>query len=236
MQARREDLIDMKESKERIAEQPAAKQEKKKWPVVVGIVAVVLVVAGVGGWTWHEQPSFCGAICHTPMDGYLETYEATAGQPATDAYGVEVSNASAMMVVGHKDAGVTCLECHEANMGQQVSEGVNWVSGNYYYPLDERSLEDLTSAVGNDDPDSFCLKSGCHDGLGIYTRDDLVQSTAYMARNPHDQSQHGQLECSDCHKAHRASTISCSECHSDAAAELPDGWVGADVAADEVDF
>ena len=35
------------------------------------IIVVVLGAAGVGFWTWHETPSFCGAICHSPMDSYL---------------------------------------------------------------------------------------------------------------------------------------------------------------------
>ena len=46
--------------------EPAAQKKKKKWPIVVGVVVAVLVVAGAGFWVWHEQPSFCNAICHTP--------------------------------------------------------------------------------------------------------------------------------------------------------------------------
>ncbi|MDU1389817.1 MAG: salivary glue protein Sgs-3, partial [Eggerthella sp.] len=42
----------------------------RKWPIVVGVVVVVLIAAGAGFWVWHEQPSFCAAICHTPMDEY----------------------------------------------------------------------------------------------------------------------------------------------------------------------
>ena len=54
--------------------EPAAQKKKKKWPIVVGVVVAVLVVAGAGFWVWHEQPSFCNAICHSPMDKYVETY------------------------------------------------------------------------------------------------------------------------------------------------------------------
>ena len=50
-----------------------AKNGKKKWPIVVGVVAVVLVAAGAGFFVWHEQPSFCNAICHTPMDGIVKS-------------------------------------------------------------------------------------------------------------------------------------------------------------------
>ena len=36
---------------------------------IVGVVvAVVLVCAGGGFYVWHNQPSFCNAICHEPMD------------------------------------------------------------------------------------------------------------------------------------------------------------------------
>ena len=59
--------------------EPAAQKKKKKWPIVVGVVVAVLVVAGAGFWVWHEQPSFCNAICHSPMDKYVETYG--AGDP-----------------------------------------------------------------------------------------------------------------------------------------------------------
>ncbi|WP_314039437.1 cytochrome c3 family protein [Slackia exigua] len=44
------------------------------------------------------------------------------------------------------------------------------------------------------------------------------------SRNPHV-AQHEQAECSDCHKAHRASSNACSECHNDT--PIPDGWVTA---------
>ncbi len=82
--------------------EPAAQKKKKKWPIVVGVVVAVLVVAGAGFWVWHEQPSFCNAICHTPMDAYLPTYEAEPGQAATDVWGNEVANASGMMAAVHR--------------------------------------------------------------------------------------------------------------------------------------
>ena len=39
------------------------------------VVVAVAIIAGAGLWVWHEQPSFCAAICHVPMDPYLETYD-----------------------------------------------------------------------------------------------------------------------------------------------------------------
>ena len=46
---------------------PSAKKRTRKWPIVVGVVVVVLVAAGAGFLVWHEQPGFCNAICHSPM-------------------------------------------------------------------------------------------------------------------------------------------------------------------------
>ena len=63
---------------------PSPKRGRRKVTAVVATVAVVLVAAGAGFMVWHDQPSFCNAICHTPMDGYLTTYESTPGEAATD--------------------------------------------------------------------------------------------------------------------------------------------------------
>lgn len=196
----------------------APKKKGKKWPIVVGVVVVVLIAAGAGFWVWHEQPSFCNAICHTPMDPYLPTFEAEPGQPATDKYGNEVQNASAMLAPMHRVAGKTCLSCHIPVISEQVGEVTAWVSGNYTYPLEERDTTKLVEASGVK-PDEFCLNESCHN----MTRDDLTKATAGMGkRNPH-LAQHGERACTDCHKSHRASVNACTQCHSDA--PVPDGWL-----------
>lgn len=53
--------------------------KSRKWPIIAAVVAVVAAVAGGGFWVWHEQPSFCNAICHTPMDPYLAAFEQEPG-------------------------------------------------------------------------------------------------------------------------------------------------------------
>ena len=211
-----------------------AKKGKKKWPVVVGVVAVVIVAAGAGFWVWHEQPSFCAAICHTPMDAYLETYD--SGN--YDKYGNELTSEdqkNSMMAYLHKtEAGTTCLGCHQPVITEQVTEGMNWISGNYEVAgenkqgetvLETRDISELVAARGAED-DEFCLNSGCHtnaDG-SVMTRDDLVALTADLSstRNPHV-AQHGEYSCTQCHKGHAQSVNYCSSCHSDA--PIPEGWL-----------
>lgn len=202
----------------------APKKKGKKWPIVVGVVVVVLIAAGAGFFVWHEQPSFCNAICHTPMDPYLPTYEAEPGQPATDKWGNDVKDASSMLAPVHRAAGKTCMDCHVPTIGEQLSEGASWVTGNYYYPLEERDTEQLVAARGIE-PDQFCLNEACHN----MTRDDLIKATADKGKyNPHV-AQHGERACSDCHKAHRASVNACTQCHP--SAYVPDGWLTAEEAS-----
>ena len=66
---------DIKEETPEVAPEtsPAPKKKKNKL-AIVGIVVGVIVVLGIGLFVWHEQPSFCNAICHTPMDAYGDTY------------------------------------------------------------------------------------------------------------------------------------------------------------------
>ena len=214
-----------------------AGEKRKRLGITLGCIAAVLVVAGAGFMVWHEQPSFCNAICHTPMDGYLETYEAEPGQAATDKWGNQVADASGMLSAVHRtnDSNATCLSCHQPVISEQVSEGLSWASGSYTLmatdgnpagELTERGTSQLTEARGVAG-DEFCLNKDCHN----LTREDLTALTevesdnpAVIIRNPHSW-QHGQQACSDCHKAHRASVLTCTQCHADM--ELPEGWISA---------
>lgn len=196
----------------------------KKWPIVVGTVALVFVVAGMGFWVWHEQPSFCAAICHTPMDPYVETYDQPLGEAGVDKWGNEVVDTSSMLSVAHKASGKTCLDCHVPTLGEQMAEGASWVTGGYGVPLQEATLADLGAARGVAS-DEFCLNESCHN----LTRDDLANATAGMTRNPH-LAYHGDISCDSCHKAHRASVNYCTQCHADA--ETPAGWLTAKESTD----
>lgn len=220
---------DKAQTADNVSSADTPEKKRKKWPVVVGIVVVVLVVAGCGMWVWHSQPSFCNAFCHTPMDEYVQTYEEPSGQPGTDKWGNDVSNTDAMLAVTHKDAGDNCLSCHVPSMSQQINEVGEEITGNYYYPLDEVSGEDLQSNSGHDGGgDAFCLRSGCHNSLtgdgSDLTRDKLTELTSDRQFNPH-RWQHGQIACTQCHKSHRASVYYCTQCHAEAESDMPDGWV-----------
>ena len=197
---------------------PSPKRKGRRAAIAAVVVATVLVVAGAGLWVWHEQPSFCGAICHTPMDNYLATYEAPLGQAATDKWGNAVADSSSMLAAVHAAEGDTCMDCHIPTLSEQVGEGVAWVAGNYEFLLLERNAGDLTEASGRAN-DELCLNESCHN----LTREDLVEKTADMGTyNPHD-PHHMELDCTTCHKAHRASVMYCTQCH--AQAEVPEGWI-----------
>ncbi len=212
---------------------PAPKKKKNKL-AIVGIVVGIVVVLGIGLFVWHEQPSFCNAICHTPMDAYGATYL----EGNVDKYGNSLTEQEslAMMSYDHKvKAGTTCMGCHVPVLGQQVSEAMHWITGNYTIEgenqlkqalLEERSLNDLVAAWGGKSGDEFCLKSGCHvnDDGSVMTRADLLNKTADLSKdyNPHKE-EHGEIACGQCHKGHSQSTNYCTQCHTEA--PVPDGWV-----------
>lgn len=194
----------------------------RKAKVALVVCAAIVAVGGVGFMIWHEQPSFCNAICHAPQDPLNATYEASSGEPGEDKWGNPVEDMGDLLVVAHKEeGGLTCLDCHEPTLTQQLSEGLLWVTGNYDYPLDERTLTDLNHYLKADDPNEFCLNEACHN----VTYDDLAALTeSYGEYNPHvTEARHQQLECGDCHKSHRQSVNACSRCHDEAS--IPDGWL-----------
>ncbi len=206
---------------------PQKPSRPKRRGLIIGVVCAVVVVAGAGFWVWHEQPSFCNAICHAPQDPINETYDGVTGQAGYDKWGNPVADMGDLLVVQHKEADLTCLSCHEPTLGQQITEGIHWVAGSYEYPLNERSLSDLNHYLQKDDPAAFCLNESCHN----MERADLVAATSNLGeRNPHKtMPRHEEMECSDCHKSHRQSVNACTRCHDDA--YVPDGWLNAQEAA-----
>ena len=159
---------------EQAAAEPAAKKGKKRLPVILGVIVVVIAIAGIGFWKWHEQPTFCNAICHN-MDAFVETYYEEPGAAATDKWGNEVTNSNAMLAVTHAESNVNCLGCHVPSIGQQIHEGMEYVTGAYEMPLKEKSLSELLEGRGEqaDSSDQFCLREGCHE---MITREVLTEA------------------------------------------------------------
>ena len=202
------------ETAQSVEKEPAPKKKSNK-AVIIGAIVAIVALVGFGFYQWHETPEFCVSICHTPMDkAYLDTLYANPYEPATDKWGNEVAKADAMLASKHGAMGKRCMACHEPAIEEQVTEGIEWIQGNYYNPLSERDLARLVFYRGAGETE-FCLNAACHD----ITKTGLTDETANFARNPH----HNEYTCSDCHKAHRASVMICSQCHEDA--EVPVGWL-----------
>ena len=85
-----------------------------------------------------------------------------------------------MLASYHGSMGKRCIDCHIPAIQEQVTEGLEWVQGNYYNPLSERDLARLVFYRGVGETE-FCLNAGCHNT----TKDGLTDVTSNMARNPH---------------------------------------------------
>ena len=232
------------EGMEQVAAESAVKAKakaKKKWPVVLGVVAAVLLLAGIGMFVWHEQPSFCGAICHDTMDAYLEGYNQEDNAVGVDKYGNDVANTHSMLAVSHKSQNVACLGCHVPSVSQQIGEGMMTISGSYTvvdrvngngFAQHERTLSDLLVNAGHADDtgkgDQFCLRSGCHDMdraelAKVQVVEGTVRQPHLWLNTPHASAGGMEFACGDCHKSHRASVNACTACHADAVS--PEGWL-----------
>lgn len=173
------------EQAESLEPNPKKKRSHKKHWIVLGTVAVIIIGLGIGGLVWHEQPGFCSAICHEPMDSYVSGY---------------YSGDNSLLVTAHAEAGEECLDCHKTDLGQQISELGVYISGDYTTPLP------MTKTGTRE----FCGE--CHDSEEIKTK---TENYGGSKRNPHDSHYGDSIECYSCHRAHRESTMYCSECHKD---------------------
>lgn len=212
---------------------PAPKKKRNK-PLIFGIVAVIVIAAGIGMFVWHEQPSFCSTMCHIEST-YVDNYMQEQGVAGRDKYGQQVTNTNAMMAVLHRNTKATakpevvCVDCHVPNVMELANDGIHLVTGDYPLPRNERNLAGMKSWDG-EPGESFCANGNCHvyllDDNGQLSYDKLEASTKGRAFNPHERHHEMlTLDCSDCHKGHRASTIVCTGCHQHENVALPDGWV-----------
>lgn len=207
----------MEERKEEYAVGGVSAQKRKRWPIVLGVVAVVLAAAGAGFYAWHQQPSFCAnPVCHDTMNTYVASYES-----------------GDYLARSHAEANVKCLDCHVPTLEEQIGEVQTQFSGNYRLPLKKRDFGD-----------DFCLRSGCHDrsylesivvttddGTKVNPHTQTVDASVAQKHDPHHSENGTVLECASCHSMHRESpglqycydschhtkTFEvCSDCHEDA--------------------
>lgn len=194
------------------------KKGKGKIILLTVVIVLVLLFGGVGVVyaTQHDNPQFCNAICHTPMDPYVESY-----MNGTSVNAAQTDLEYPLSVTLHKDSDqdIVCLTCHDDGLDTQISEGISWISGNYTLPL-ELTMTLKEPQKHQRSAQAMCLRSGCHDG--IESLEDLKASTADLKRNVHD-SHNGDQDCTNCHQTHEQSVVQCTQCHSDA--EVPDGWL-----------
>jgi len=170
---------------------------RKIWVIVGVVLVIVIVAAGAALWNYHEQPQFC-AICHI-MQPYLESWES-----------------SDFLAHAHARENITCLECHEPTIGQQVQEGIKFVTKDYETPLEPRRFDK-----------EWCFR--CHEHGSYaeliertkdYTVDgEKINPHAYKvdpeAANPHRSGKDDELDCYNCHKIHGESPgiNICYGCH-----------------------
>ena len=168
--------------------------KKFKQPKFIFILCLAVLFCGGISYAIMEKvsatPSFC-AGCHN-MQPYYNSY--TSGD---------------LLAKKHADAGVTCHDCHEPSLTQQMDEGVKFVTGNYENPMP-------TYNFTNEE----CLK--CHNF------DDVKTATANLGlENPHDSvhNENGEPpQCDDCHSVHHLqSAQKCKTCH-DVGWVLDDSW------------
>jgi hypothetical protein len=175
------------------------KSPQRIWIIFIMSFAAFIALSGLvtGGVIWHKQPRFC-AMCHTPMNNYVQNY-----------FGGDTTLQITRHAVGDT-LKLKCVDCHESLIREQVREGMNWVTGNYTYPLEKRKIGTR----------SFCMSAGCHVESKIIeaTKDHRNTLFAYNQHEP----RHGKQECYNCHSMHGESVLTCNQCHK---FDLPDGWI-----------
>lgn len=183
-------------SPEQAVSSPTPKK-RRKWPIVVGVIVVVLVCAGIGMWTWHNQPSFCNSVCHSPMDNYVNSY---------------YDNSSNTLANLHKQKGKTCLDCHESKIDEQMTEAVAWMGGNFKVD----TSGNIVGAVSASADSQFCGR--CHDMAQV--KASTENWGGVQGVNPHE-SHLDTVQCQNCHSAHGTSNMWCNTCHD---WKVPTGW------------
>ena len=192
---------------------------RRAW-ATVGVVVIVLVVAGVGFGIWHNQPGFCATLCHSPMSTYVDGYNSDSSTLAYQHGHVVKSGdganekAAATLKDGVSDSSMNCLSCHVPKVGEQIAEAGMWLDGDYTVDQDGKLVLSDPAYKANKE---FCTT--CHDYEKVIAATDHYWGEDEEA-NPHASHQ-GDLDCSNCHNVHGTSTLMCSSCHN---FDVPQEW------------
>lgn len=104
----------------------------------------------------------------------------------------------------HNLKGVVCQDCHARTLTESVTEVVDYMTRADLFPLQGTRL-----------PNTACFK--CHGSYEAITR-----KTKDLKRNPHN-GHWSQMECGECHRSHRDSSVYCETCHDPMMGGKP-GW------------
>lgn len=198
----------------------APKKKGKSRVIILTVVIVVVLLFGTGGIvyaTQHSNPEFCNAICHAPMDAYVESFmEGTSVNPQQ----TDLEFPLGVTIHAQSDQDIVCVTCHTDGIDAQIQEGISWVTGAYTLPLNLTMTVKEPTQAHERSGITTCLSSGCHEGIS--SLDDLKEATSDLKRNPHE-SHNGDQNCTTCHQMHEQSVNTCTQCHADA--QMPDGWL-----------
>ena len=158
---------------------------RKRPLFLLGLLAV-LFLGGVLSYkvmdaTVMAKPAFC-ASCHN-MEYEYNTY-----------------TEEGWLAHKHAEAGLTCHDCHEPSIGQQLNEGWLFVTGQYENPLPQYGFKN-----------EQCLS--CHKWEDV-----VAKTTAkYGNKSPHNGEHEAGNEppqCMDCHSVHHKQNLQkCNSCH-----------------------
>ncbi|MCL2530075.1 MAG: cytochrome c3 family protein [Coriobacteriia bacterium] len=223
-----EKTSDLTPDTKEVSEKP--KKKKSKARIIILVIVIVLVLSIGGGGvvyaTQHHNPNFCNAVCHVPMDPYVQSFwEGTSINPNQP----DLEAPLLVTVHAESDDHVICLDCHTDGLDIQIAEGITWITGNVPQPLNPLRFT-FGPPLGQHERDGVvtCLVAGCHDGIS--SLDDLIKATSNEVRNGHDIETYlayhtdKSLTCSSCHQAHEKSIMFCTQCHA-SDSPRPPGWL-----------
>ncbi|HNX29803.1 MAG TPA: cytochrome c3 family protein [Syntrophomonadaceae bacterium] len=152
--------------------------------VILTVISAVIVLGGITAGVLlkaSEKPSFC-ATCHI-IKPYYESW-----------------NEGVLLDNKHSREGIECLDCHHRTIPEKATEGFNFITGNYYLPLE-----------GPPGDRKMCLDCHSETGAGI-SWNEIKAATEFGDSNPHN-SHNGEQDCNLCHQIHEKSKPMCAECH-----------------------